>query len=159
MAVRMQALPRPGHAVSALESAFATLLGKQPNEQQKQDLYRTRAGILGAAIAVALVGWWSYRQGANAGQARGWVEAHRLAADERAAASWANTPEGRLAYALALAGSLRDLATCSGRGWLQKETKCFPMPQNGFVYGWQLPSGEYSAPNARPRTRTPVKAK
>ena len=43
-----------------------------------------------------------------------------------AMASWANTPEGQLAYQLAKAGSLRELATCSGHGWFERDGACYP---------------------------------
>ena|GEM_PF-6701460 len=41
---------------------------------------------------------------------------------ERAAAAWANTPEGEIALGLAKAGSLRELASCSGKILVRKGT-------------------------------------
>lgn len=91
-----------------------------------------------AAASFALQGVLAYRHGADAGYARGWSEGYRNARDERAAASWANTPEGQLAYGLAKAGSIRALATCGGQGWVQKKRVCLPMPDRGTVHGWVL---------------------
>lgn len=56
-----------------------------------------------------------------------------------AAASWANTPEGQLAYGLAQAGSVRELATCSGHGWVIERGSCFPRQLlKGQMFGWKL---------------------
>lgn len=80
-----------------------------------------------------------YRAGYNAGIAEARVE--------EAAASWANTPEGRMAYGLSQGGSLRRLATCDAPGWtweLQGDRMiCFPFrnPASGKVHGWALAPG------------------
>lgn len=74
----------------------------------------------------------------RSGRAAGYSDGYQAARDERAADAWANTPEGQLAYGLAKAGSVRNLATCSGRGWVVKDGVCFPKADNGSVYGWRL---------------------
>ena len=95
------------------------------------------AGILGAGGA----GYWL---GHASGRENGLADGYRAARDEKAAASWANTPAGQLALALDRAGTLSILAQCNGQSW-KAETRdgrrfCFPMPdaqQN--VTGWRLP--------------------
>jgi hypothetical protein len=84
------------------------------------------------------VGTWSYRVGRSSGFDGGRVEGYSAAQNENAAAAWANTPEGQLAYGLAKAGSIRELATCSGRGWRKEGSFCEPRPQKGVVSGWRL---------------------
>lgn len=74
----------------------------------------------------------------RSGRAVGRADGYEAARDERAADSWANTPEGQLAYGLAKAGSIRVLATCSGRGWVVKDAYCFPRADSNSVYGWRL---------------------
>jgi hypothetical protein len=74
----------------------------------------------------------------RSGRAAGYSDGYQAARDERAAESWANTPEGQLAYGLAKAGSIGILATCSGRGWVVKDAYCFPRADAGSVYGWRL---------------------
>ncbi len=67
--------------------------------------------------------------------------------DEKAAAAWANTPSGRMAFALDQNGSLAMLATCNNKGWQVEKRQghriCFPyaVPDgaSGTVYGWTLP--------------------
>lgn len=90
-----------------------------------------------AALLVA-VGLWQFRKGEVAGIATGENLAKQQCEDTAAAASWANTPEGQVAYALAQVGSLRDLATCAGRGWVTKSGFCFARPENGWVR-WKVP--------------------
>ena len=91
-------------------------------------------------LSLVITSWWQFGRGDRAGFASGWTEATKQCASAAAAASWANTPEGQLAYGLAQAGSVRDLATCSGRGWIAKDGTCFAQPEHGRVHGWHLPS-------------------
>jgi hypothetical protein len=74
----------------------------------------------------------------RSGRAAGYSDGYQAARDERAADAWANTPEGQLAYGLSKAGTIRMLATCSGRGWTMKDGFCYPHPENGSVYGWRI---------------------
>ncbi len=97
------------------------------------------AGILGAGGA----GYWL---GHASGQESGLADGYRAAMDEKAAASWANTPAGQLALALALdrAGGLNLVARCNGQGWtpaVQNGRKvCYPNASAGkAVDGWYLP--------------------
>jgi hypothetical protein len=125
-----------------LAEAVARTADQVATETARTRMLRWAAGCATASTAgLALIGWFFYHQGAAAGHARGWDEGYERASDEKAAASWANTPEGQLAYGLAKAGSLRELATCSGRGWVQRGTTCLPKPANGVVTGWHLPAG------------------
>jgi hypothetical protein len=55
--------------------------------------------------------------------------------DAAAAASWANTPEGQLGFGLAKAGSLREIATCSGRGWVERDGVCYA---GAKAHGWRV---------------------
>jgi hypothetical protein len=91
-------------------------------------------------LSIALTGWWQFRRGDVAGFATGWTAATKHCDSSAAAASWANTPEGQLGYGLAKVGSLRDLATCSGRGWIAKDGLCFPQSEHGKMHGWRVPS-------------------
>lgn len=93
-----------------------------------------------ATLSIAVTAWSEFGRGERAGVATGWTSAAKQCASAAAAASWANTPEGQLAYRLAQAGSLRELATCSGRGWTAKDGSCFAQPEHGRVHGWRLPS-------------------
>lgn len=90
--------------------------------------------LVGSGLMFVLISGLSYRAGERFGLARGYAETR----NENAATAWSNTPEGRLAYGLAKAGSVGELATCSGRGWKRRGTTCLPMPDRGSVYGWRL---------------------
>jgi hypothetical protein len=95
-----------------------------------------------AACAVAVgavlfsVGAVTYRVGRRTGDVSGYLRGLSETRDEKAAAAWANTPEGQLGYGLAKAGSLRRLAECSGRGWKLKGRLCLPKCEKGGVEGW-----------------------
>lgn len=95
-----------------------------------------------ATLSIGITACWQFGRGERAGIATGWTSATQQCAHAAAAASWANTPEGQLAYRLARAGSLRDLATCNGRGWVARDGSCFVQPEHGRVHGWRLPSSQ-----------------
>jgi hypothetical protein len=95
------------------------------------------AGVLAA-------GGLGYLLGERAGETVGQATGYQAAVDEKAAASWANTPSGRLAFALDQLGSLNLVATCSGQGWtaqtVQGRRMCYPRAlKDGSLYGWPLP--------------------
>ena len=75
--------------------------------------------------------------------ARKRTDGYRATADVNAAASWANTPSGQIAFALDRAGSLNRLAQCDGQGWRFVQNgrrSCYPHATvDGKVYGWTLP--------------------
>ncbi len=86
------------------------------------------------------IGTWSYLAGDKRGEASGYARALAETRDEKAAAAWANTPEGQTAFELAKAGSLRELAACSGRGWIVRDHACVPRCERGSVGGWSIPT-------------------
>lgn len=105
---------------------------------------REKAEWIAGCIAVSflifsLFGWMMHHKGRLAGLAEGHEQGYIEAKDEKAAASWANTLEGRLAYGLAQAGSIRKLAECDGDGWSKKKEWCLPnVGSNSMIYGWRI---------------------
>ena len=94
------------------------------------------AGLIVAAVSTVCAGWIGFDKGKTTGAALGYQEAR----SEAAAASWAATPDGRLAYRMAEAGSLQQVARCTQPGWQASKGVCFPKPAgDGNLYGWQLP--------------------
>ena len=98
------------------------------------------ASLVIAASAFIVIGGWAFRGGWRSGFDSGRLDGYSAAHDEKAAAAWANTPEGRLAYGLSKAGSIREIATCSGRGWKRDGSFCIPRPEKGQLAGWRLPA-------------------
>lgn len=101
----------------------------------------TLAAIISMSC-LGLFGWLTHMTGYSSGFDGGKAEGYKTAMDEKAAAAWANTPQGVLAFELAQAGNLESLAYCSGKGWKLKEGACSPMPvtegEVTMVYGWQV---------------------
>lgn len=93
-------------------------------------------------LALTLSGWFTHATGYQSGFDGGKAEGYRQAADEKAAAAWANTLQGKLAYQLAQAGSLESLAHCNGKGWKLSKGTCVPLPvaegADRMVYGWRV---------------------
>ena len=100
------------------------------------------AGLTSLLIVLAGFGagyYLGHQSGSEQGQARG----YQAARNEQAAASWANTPAGRLAYDLDQRGSLDMLALCQGDGWTTERRKggtvCFPKADaKGSITGWYI---------------------
>lgn len=93
-------------------------------------------GVLLAGALAVVAGWIGYSKGEDAGNAFGYAQAR----DEIAAAAWANTPDGKLAFKLAKSGSLEYLVNCSRPGWEKVNGVCYPNALKGEgVYGWHLP--------------------
>jgi len=137
-ATQMQAAAAEAKAdLAAAVARTAETIAKQTAGTR---MVRWAAGAT-ATVAVALtaVGWFGFSQGRQTGYVKGRGEGYQRGQDEASRASWANTPEGQLAYELAQAGSIRDLAGCRGRGWQPKDGVCYPHPDRGSVYGWRLP--------------------
>lgn len=123
--------------VAAIASAADDIASATARRQATQWII---AGVLLAGVLSAVFYW----IGANAGEKHGFVTAYTQAADEKAAASWANSADGRLARRLADAGGLIFVAECKGDGWkIEKESDgtpvCFPhRDKNGQVTGWRI---------------------
>jgi len=106
------------------------------NAARKQQWKALGLGIGTAAITILMTGWLAFQQGKEAGAGA----AYEVARHEAAAASWANTPEGQLAYRLALVGSLQQVARCSLPGWKVRRGACLPYSApDGTLHGWAIP--------------------
>ena len=99
--------------------------------------------ILAAVLAVGAVAFAlsvQFEKGFEAGKDEGFRKAYATAADEKAAASWANTPDGKLALALVKRGEISKLVNCSAPGWVIDKGICYPMPEpKTGTYGWHVP--------------------
>ncbi len=106
----------------------------------KERLQWLTISILGSCLAFGLFGWYAHSSGKDSGYQAGYGAGYTEAKDEKSAAAWANTPEGKLAYRFAQSGDLYRLARCEGKGWEKKNGNCYvyEVPQEG-IYGWKLP--------------------
>ena len=117
---------------NVLERIAATPLGRPGIPAGKA----LAIGIGAAAITILVTGWLAFSQGKEAGFGAGF----KAARHEAAAASWANTPQGQVAYRLALVGSLEKVARCTAPGWKVKNGACLPYPDSdGSLHGWMMP--------------------
>ncbi|GLS04841.1 hypothetical protein GCM10007860_19890 [Chitiniphilus shinanonensis] len=124
-------------AHSDLVEQFGKALNQVASDTARKQQWKALAiGIGAASISLLITGWMAFDQGKEAG----YGAAIKVARNESAAATWANTPEGQLAYRLALVGSLQQVARCSAPGWKVKNGACLPYPDaDGSLHGWALP--------------------
>jgi hypothetical protein len=93
------------------------------------------AGVVITVFLTFVSGAVGYHKGKGVGKADGYSRAR----DEVAAASWANTLNGKLAYQLSEAGSIEALATCDEkRGWILEKNICHPHAMPEGIYGWRI---------------------
>lgn len=129
-----------GEAKAAMAEAVADAAQKVANNTSKKQMWKWAAGcIVISFLCVGIFGWYmhstAYKAGLNSGYGAGYAEAK----DEKAAATWANTPEGKSAYKLAQAGSISILVRCNQPGWMIENGACYAKAAaDGKIYGWQL---------------------
>jgi hypothetical protein len=124
-----------------LAKEVAKLARDVAHNTSRKQMWRWAFGCLvGVAVVLGVVFWFAHDTGKNAGYAQGLGEGYAKAQDEKAAATWANTPEGKMAYRLAQKGSIDMLFRCDGPGWYIKNGVCFVnVSTDGKIYGWSLP--------------------
>jgi hypothetical protein len=139
--VRETALAQARAAVADTTKALARAVAEAATGSAKRAAEAQRLKwMVGCVIAVSVcltaIAWWAHSRGERTGYAIGYEAARERYESASAMASWANTPEGQLALELAKAGSLRELATCSGHGWFERDGACFAAAR---TRGWRLP--------------------
>ncbi len=134
-----QARAATAETTKALAHAVAAAATASAKKAAGAQMLKWATGCFLAALGcISTIGWWAHGRGHRAGYAVGYEAARDKYENAAAIASWANTPEGRLAYGLAKGGGLRELATCSGHGWVEREGMCYP---SNKTHGWRLPAG------------------
>ncbi|MBD3816327.1 MAG: protein mobE [Halothiobacillus sp.] len=128
-------------AKADLAQAVATAAQKVAHNTSAKQMWRWAAVCIAVAfLSAGLLGWYMYKSGMDSGYKAGYGIGYNEAKDEKAAAAWANTPEGRLAYSFAQTGSLTKLARCNMPGWYVENGACYVKPSSdGNIYGWKLP--------------------
>jgi hypothetical protein len=155
-------------AVRATAEAEARAMQEQTKralaEAVRQSALRAAKDAAGAAIAkwvsigvgvivVALlvVGWREAAHGRQEGRAVGENVATKACGALVAASSWANTPDGQLAYAMAKVGGLGDVARCVGHGMVPWDGWCTVQSERGKVLArWPLPTTGSRTGGAKP---------
>src|SRR6218665_1158902 len=135
--ILMVALEHYQGLYSAMPARIEEAVNKVATDSARKQQWKALAiGIGAAAITILVTGWLAFSQGKEAGFGAGF----KAARHEAAAASWANTPQGQVAYRLALVGSLEQVARCTAPGWKVKNGACLPYPDSdGSLHGWMMP--------------------
>lgn len=124
-------------AKQELSSELAASVREVANQTaRKQQWQWITAGLVAAAVSIVTAGWTGFSHGKESGVAIGYHEAR----NESAAATWGASSDGRLAYKMAQAGSLQQVARCTQPGWEVSNGVCYPHEaSDGKIYGWKLP--------------------
>ncbi len=94
---------------------------------------------LGALIVATLALCAAAAIGYNFGKTAGNADGYAAAKDEKAAAAWGNTTEGKLAFRMAQTGYMTQIANCSAPGWEKEKGFCYPHSAKDGTHGWALP--------------------
>ena len=127
-------------AKADLAQAVASAAQEVAHNTSRKQMWKWAAGCISVAfVCMGLTSWYMYKQGIGSGYSLGYGYGYRDAKDEKAAAAWANTPEGKLAYRFAQMRELSSLAKCDKPGWYVKDGACFVQPAPSGTYGWKIP--------------------
>lgn len=135
-----ETIRRVSETIKQVEAVANRLVENAEQERGERRLWITATmyAAIGAASAILLGVIGGYYVGTDAGTARGYAAAR----DEVAAASWANTTNGRFARKLDRDGALQLMRTCAGQNWRQTRQDgrrvCFAGDKAG-TQGWYLP--------------------
>ena len=126
-------------AVTNLGPQVGAAIVKVANEYEYANKIEWIAGvIIVTCVVLAGFGLWMHNIGVDSGFGLGYNQAK----DEVAAAAWANTREGLVAYKLARAvggeDNLLHLLKCDNPGWEHKKNICYPFAAKDGTYGWRL---------------------
>lgn len=131
-------------AKADLARAVAVAAHDVAKHTAKKQMWQWAAGCLvSVALALGFLGWYVHSKAYDAGYSSGKGAGYAEAKDEKAAAAWANTPEGKGAYRLAQVGSMGVLIHCNYPGWKAENGICHPysvMRKDGssIIHGWRL---------------------
>ncbi|MGZ5030843.1 MAG: DUF6753 family protein [Methylobacter sp.] len=131
-------------SVGAAKADLAKAVAKTANDvarqtSRKQMFQWAAICFVSVCLSVGGLGWYLHAEAYDAGYNKGYGAGYTEAKDEKAAASWANTPEGKFAYKFAQGGSLGTLMHCNEKGWYVKNGHCFvEAAPDGKVYGWKI---------------------
>jgi len=134
---------------TAARAALGDRFANDAADRRAHEMRRRRqdgwwnGALAGFALLVPLSLGYGYHLGNEAGDASGYARAR----DEVAAASWANTPNGKLARQLDQASTMTipDIAGCpKGNGWHSEKRQgvryCFATNANAkSITGWPMP--------------------
>lgn len=128
-------------AKADLANAVSEVAINVAHNTSKKQMWKWACGCIAVAgFSFGVFGWYAHSSGKDSGYQAGYGVGCTEAKDEKAAAAWANTPEGRSAYRLAQTGSIEMLTRCNQPGWSVEKGACFVNPgPNGKIYGWRLP--------------------
>jgi hypothetical protein len=135
-------------SAEAAKADMAKVVAETAQKVARSTVHTKRAQWIAAcALIIALTfggaTWYAHDYGTKAGYSLGYGMGYQEAKDEKAAAAWANTPEGEMAYLFAQSGELQRLAQCSRDGWKIQNGICYPFShtENGkdMVRGWRIP--------------------
>lgn len=123
-----------------LASAVAAAARDVARYTAARSMARWIAGCaLSTCLALMAFGWYVDNRARASGYESGYAAAYEQAKDEKAAAAWANTPEGHKAWQLARAGDIGRLIDCDQPGWFTKNGGCYvDRAPDKMLYGWRI---------------------
>lgn len=147
-------------AVTQLGPKVGDAIVRVANDIKQVDKIKWIGGAISSvAMVVGVFGWITHESGYSSGFEMGKAQAYQDAKDEKAAAAWANTAQGKMAYQLAQTGSLDELANCTGEGWRifkndEGNWMCYPFmfpktvdgKTGEYAHGWSVAKSARGAP-------------
>ena len=129
-----------GKATAALSKAVSDVAYQVASDTAKKEKIRWIAGCV--AVTVMCIGgltWKVHSIAHESGYHYGYGIGYEKAVDEKAAAAWSNTSQGKAAYKLATTGEIDSLIHCNRAGWSVENGVCYVKSTKDGVFGWKIP--------------------
>ncbi len=135
-----QAIASMAEAKADLAKTVSAVAVKVAHNTSAKQKFQWACGcIVAVTVCFSLVTYYAYSNGRDLGYVGGYGAGYTEAKDEKAAAAWANTTQGKQAYRLAQAGSIDNLIRCDLPGWYVEKRVCYVKSASNGLYGWRLP--------------------
>lgn len=135
------ALAAIASAKADLTKAVSEAAQKTLQNDSKKNIWQWVGGcVVASLICFAGSGWWLHEEGYASGYKSGYHVASEKVKDEKEAAAWGNSEEGKAAHRLAQVARISSFLNCSEPGWSVENGGCFvKTASDGKLHGWKLP--------------------
>ncbi|RIZ67268.1 MAG: protein mobE [Methylococcales bacterium] len=129
-----------GKATAALSKAVSDVAYQVASDTAKKEKIKWIAGCVAVTVlCISGLTWKVHSIAHESGYYYGYGLGYEKAVDEKAAAAWSNTAQGKAAYKLATTGELDSLLHCNRAGWSVENGVCYVNKTKDGLFGWKIP--------------------
>jgi hypothetical protein len=127
-------------ATAALSQAVADAAYQVASDAAKKEKIKWITGCISVSIlSISMLIWYVHTTAHKSGYQFGYGVGYAEAKDEKSAAAWSNTSQGKAAYKLATTGEIDSLIHCNRAGWSVENGVCYVNKTKEGIFGWKIP--------------------